>query len=137
MHTVLLIDRDSDTREILELVLGAAGYRVIHAVEATAGLLLARTSEPAVVVTEFMVDNRCVVEELRGDALTATVPCVVLTTSVFPETRKRVLEATAMFVAKPTTPRRVAELVALMATSGAVAPRMDPATPARRWPHPA
>jgi len=139
VHTVLLIDRDRDTREILDLALCAAGYRVLQSAQAAPGLLLARTSEPAVVITEFVVDNLCVVEELRRDPMTSAMPCVVLTTSVFPESRSRVLAATGLFVAKPMTPRRVLELIATLAAArpAKALARTRSATPTRRWPRPA
>jgi DNA-binding response OmpR family regulator len=123
---VVLIDRDHDTGEILTLALGAQGFPVNRAEDAAAGLLLARTTGPAVVITEFVVDGRCLVEELRGMPETAGTPAVVLTTSVFPDTRRRVGAARGIFMPKPMEPRALVRTVMQLAALGGLRPAPGP-----------
>jgi len=131
--TILLIDEDAPTREILRTVLEGAGFQVIETGDATDGVRLADRCQPAAVVTEYMIPfgggGRCVVEELRGGPLTAEIPTVVFTTSDLVEVRERVRLAGAEFIAKPAAPGVVVECIRRLTR-----PPVPPARHAvRRW----
>lgn len=120
MATILLIDGDSDTREILQVLLRWRGYDVFAAADAAAGLRLAHTHQPDVVVTEFLIppaSGNCVIEELRRMPGTAAIPAIVLTSNVVPEVQQRVQRAGGVFAAKPLPPTRVLQLVELVRSS--------------------
>lgn len=112
---VLLIDGDPDNLEICSSLLEFSGYRVITAPEPGAGVALARTARPAVVVTELFNRTQTgweVLERLRSHPETIDVPIIAFTTRVMPEDRQRAAWAT-VYLTKPDSPRRVLEEVRL------------------------
>jgi CheY-like chemotaxis protein len=62
--TVLIVDPSADNREVLRTVLSRHGLRVVEADAADAGLELARTCHPDVIVLDVESESRTV-EELR------------------------------------------------------------------------
>lgn len=111
--TVLLIDNDRDNVEICSMLLAHFGFHVIVADDAATGVLLARDSRPAVVITELFGRTPTgwgVLEALRARPETAGIPVIVLSTRSFPADREAASGAAA-FVAKPACPRQVLDHV--------------------------
>jgi two-component system, OmpR family, phosphate regulon response regulator PhoB len=112
---VLLIDGDGDTREILRALLTWKGHRVLESESADDGLRLANDDPPGVVVTEYLIPpgrrGRCVVEELRQNPRTASIPTIVFTSNRSAESRYRVEAAGALYLGKPASPLTVLEAI--------------------------
>jgi CheY-like chemotaxis protein len=108
---VLLIDGDRDTREILRALLEWKGYRTLESERAESGLRWAHDEQPTLIVSEFLIppvpQGRCVAEELRQNPRTASIPTIIFTANRFPETRRRVEAAGAVYLEKPASPHVV------------------------------
>ena len=79
---VLAIDDDQVTRDLVVGFLSVAGYRVEGACDGAAGLAAIRANAPDVVVCDVempRMDGFEVLSRLRGDAATAALPFVLLT----------------------------------------------------------
>lgn len=112
-RTVLLIDDDRDTVAICTAFLAHFGFHVIVAGDVATGVLLARDSRPAVVITELFARTRTgwgVLEALRAHPETAGIPVIVLSARTLPADREAASGAT-VFVAKPAYPSQVLDHV--------------------------
>ena len=80
--TVLTIDDDPMALELANAVLEPAGYMVLTARTGSNGVALARSAQPDVILLDLVmpeVDGFAVVEQLRADPRTSSIPIVVLT----------------------------------------------------------
>jgi CheY-like chemotaxis protein len=80
--TVLTIDDDPTALELAHAVLEPAGYIVLTARTGGKGVALARSAQPDVILLDLVmpeVDGFAVVEQLRADLRTSSIPIVVLT----------------------------------------------------------
>jgi DNA-binding response OmpR family regulator len=102
-RTVLLIDSDRDNLEICSALLAHFGFRVVAAEDLESGVRLARSSRPAVVVTELFARTGTgwsALEALRSGAESAGTPVIVL--SVHARTSDReAASGAAAFLTKP------------------------------------
>ena len=77
---ILIAERDRNVRELQEHFLGKAGFAVEFADDGQAALERARTSPPALVVTEILIpgiDGLALCRRLGEDPLTRDVPVMV------------------------------------------------------------
>lgn len=116
MRLFLLYDPDGDSRSILATYLRHVGHQVLDTGILNDALALAREHRPDAVVTEttrVVSPTPSLLESLRLDPATASIPVVVWTSRVDPDTRKHVEARGAAFVPKPSAPsvvyRRIAE----------------------------
>jgi adenylate cyclase len=102
--TILLVDDQPQNLRLLDAVLGPEGYDLLHSSSGAEALDLARTGTPDLILLDVDMPGMNgyeVCRRLRGDALTAFLP-VVLITSHRGEARADGLEAGADdFVTKP------------------------------------
>jgi signal transduction histidine kinase/CheY-like chemotaxis protein len=80
--TALAIDDDPVALELISAVLEPAGYTVLSARSARDGLALAEAEEPDVILLDLLmpqVDGFMVVDQLRANPSTSSIPIVVLT----------------------------------------------------------
>jgi hypothetical protein len=80
--SVLVIDDDPPTREILVRMLGKEGFRVLEAANGEEGLRLARSERPDVITLDVLMpgmDGWGVLAALKGDPSLAAIPVVMLT----------------------------------------------------------
>jgi two-component system phosphate regulon response regulator PhoB len=112
-QTVLVIDDERDLIDLVRYNLEKAGFDVIGATKAEAGLEIAKLNSPDLVVLDIMMpgqDGLEVCRQLRSDARTARVPIIMLTAKASEADRVVGLEIGADdYLAKPFSPR---ELVA-------------------------
>jgi PAS domain S-box-containing protein len=81
-RTVLLVDDDPKAVKLLGAYLLPAGYRVLSAFGGQEGIDMARSEHPDLIVLDLMmpeVNGFEVVEALKDDAATATIPIVIVT----------------------------------------------------------
>ncbi len=79
--TVLVIDDDSSTRDLLGRMLGREGYRVLQAGSGAEGLRLARAEHPDVITLDVLMpgqDGWEVLAALKNDPEMAGIPVVML-----------------------------------------------------------
>ncbi|MGH9467182.1 MAG: hybrid sensor histidine kinase/response regulator [Terriglobales bacterium] len=81
-ETILVIDDDPATRDLMSRFLTRLGYRVAVASNGVEGLLLARATHPLLITLDVLMpsmDGWRVLNELRSDADLAAVPVVMAT----------------------------------------------------------
>jgi DNA-binding response OmpR family regulator len=129
MPDVLVIEDESDIRQLVVHHLEREGFRCRQAATGSEGLRAARASVPDLIVLDLMlpeVDGLEVCRRLRGEAATASVPIIMLTAKSDEVDRIVGLELGADdYVAKPFSPKE------LVARVRAVLRRARPETPAR------
>ena len=79
---ILAIDNSPMAIEVIEALLGPAGYQVIAALDGAAGVALAREEQPSLIILDLTMpdmDGFAVLECLRADSVTMDIPVVVLT----------------------------------------------------------
>jgi len=113
--TVLVVEDEFAIADLLEMVLGDEGYRVLLAVNGRQGLeRLAEGPRPDLVISDYMMpvlDGAGLIEAMRGNEAYRDIPCIVM--SSMPETSVRErLDGYAAFVRKPFHLAAVVELVA-------------------------
>lgn len=68
MKTILIVEDDKNIARAMRVRLGAHGYRVVHAYDAITALMVAKSSEPDLVVLDISMpggDGFVVAERLR------------------------------------------------------------------------
>ena len=81
-RTVLVIDDDSNARDLYRRTLEKIDCRVLVASSGEDGLELARTVQPDAITLDVMMpgmDGWCVLSSLRADPLTANIPILIVT----------------------------------------------------------
>ncbi len=110
---VLIVDDESDLREMVDYNLREAGYEVNHADSGTSALAHAQRTLPDAIVLDVNLpglDGLAVCEMLRLLPSTKNIPILMLTALAADQTRKLGLQVGANdYMTKPFSPR---ELVA-------------------------
>lgn len=81
-QTVLIVDRDPDTREILALALAHGGYRPVALQEGAAALSLLDVEPVSLVITELYLPcagEKCLVRAIRRHPVHRDVPVIAYT----------------------------------------------------------
>lgn len=114
-HTVLIADRDPDTREILRLALSRAGYRPIAVSDGAAALAVLEGAPVRLVISELYLpcaDERCLVRAIRQQAALDAVRVIAYTTRVSAEDREWAQRQRCdLFLPKPTNVNELIEHV--------------------------
>lgn len=82
MTRILVVDDEPDIRFILRHILQREGYEVDVAINGAAALECVKEGHPDLVITDLMMpvmDGNELVERLRSDPQTATIPIMSLT----------------------------------------------------------
>ena len=108
MAKVLVIDDEPDVLLLCRVNLEHAGHTVLVAESGEAGLELATTERPDLIVLDLMMPNMDgfeVLEELAGAAVTRDVPVLILTARTRMDDKVRGWRAGAdAYLTKPFTP---------------------------------
>lgn len=121
--TVLVVDDDTDSRNICSLFLQHHGYRVVEATDGEEGVSRALEERPSLVlmdVTLPLLDGWSATEQLKSDPRTSTIPVVILTGHALDRDRTRALALGDGYLPKPCTPRRILEEVQRLIGAAAV-----------------
>jgi two-component system, chemotaxis family, CheB/CheR fusion protein len=132
-QTILVVEDDSEVRDLLEIGLGAEGYRVVIAGDGVSALKLLETEalQPALVISDFNLPNGmdgiCVASEVRAN-LRRSVPVIILTGDISTKTLREIALQKCEHLNKPAS---LKELVVLMAklVPGSALPEIPPASP--------
>ncbi len=110
---VLVIDDDSDVRELMTRYLGSQGFDITTAANGIEGLQLAKQLKPTVITLDAMMpglDGWAVLAALKADGETADIP-VIMVTMVDNQQRGEVMGASE-FIIKPIVWGRLARVLA-------------------------
>lgn len=100
---ILIVEDDADTRQLLSMGLGRAGWDVTSAEDGEKAMALLAATPPAVVLIDLMmprVDGVRLLRWLRTEAK-LTLPAVVFSSSNTPELVAEVAALGATFLVKP------------------------------------
>jgi signal transduction histidine kinase/DNA-binding response OmpR family regulator len=104
-HTVVAIDDDPLAIELARVNLEPAGWTLLGAASGQEGLALVRERQPSVVLLDLLMpgmDGFEVVEALRADPGTKTIPVVILTSKSMTQQDKQRLKGRITYVARKT-----------------------------------
>jgi DNA-binding response OmpR family regulator len=111
---VLLIEDDDLVLRLLDAVLRRAGYEVLTAIDATAGLVIARRERPDLVLVDATLGRECgltLLSELRTYPELAETVAMLMSGGDPVVLEDRAKAVGAGFIAKPVTPRELVEAV--------------------------
>ena len=122
-NTVLLVEDETDIREMLSFSLQRAGFEVVAAETAEQALEVLDGPLPALVIIDWMLPGMSGVElarRLRRDALTKDIPTLMLTARGEEADKLKSFDAGIDdYVTKPFSPRElIARIKALLRRSG-------------------
>lgn len=113
--TILTIDDSRTMRDMLQLTLVAAGYRVIQAVDGIDGLETLSAEGADIVITDInmpRLDGFGVIEGMRADPNHRATPVLVLTTESDAAKKQRARDAGATgWIVKPFDPAKLIDAV--------------------------
>ncbi len=104
--TVLVIDDERATHDLLERELGARGYRMVHAASGREGLRLARKARPDAITLDIIMpemDGWAVLSELKTDPELCDIPVILVT--ILGDRDMGFALGAADYLAKPIDPR--------------------------------
>jgi len=79
---ILVVEDDSDTREMLQAILGLESFAVVTAEDGRAGLDKAQADHPDLIITDIQMprlDGIGLIRHLRADAEFRQVPIITIT----------------------------------------------------------
>jgi CheY-like chemotaxis protein len=105
-HTILYIEDNLANVKLIEHVFAARGnVDIVPAMQGRLGLDLARRDQPAIVLLDLHlpdIDGRTVLQELRADPATATLPVIVISADATDRQVERLLaDGASAYVTKP------------------------------------
>jgi len=102
---ILLVEDESDTRLALTVRLEASGYTVLHAIDGASAIGVASLETPDLIVLDLGLpdhDGYTVMERLKSNFATASIPVIVLTARDPERNQERSYEVGALeFYQKP------------------------------------
>jgi CheY-like chemotaxis protein len=112
---VLLVEDNEDNRIIYTTLLQHHGLEVVIAVDGPAGLDMARSCDPDVILMDVSipdVDGWEATRRLKADPATSGIPIIIFTAHALPGARERSLASGAdEYLAKPVEPQTVYETI--------------------------
>jgi two-component system, cell cycle response regulator DivK len=110
-QTILLIEDNEDNRIVYTTILRHFGFQVIEAQSAEAGIALAHSAHPNLILMDVGlpgIDGWEATLRLKGDPETRGIPIIALTAHALSEHRARAFEVGCDdYLAKPVEPREV------------------------------
>lgn len=105
MARVLVIEDNASNMTLATFLLESAGHTVLGATDAEAGLAIARTERPELILMDIQLpdmDGLQATALLKGDAATRTIPVIALTALAMKGDEERILAAGCDgYIAKP------------------------------------
>lgn len=105
MAVILIIEDNPANMRLASLLLGKAGHTVLSADDAEAGLTLARSALPDLILMDIQLpgmDGLAATTLLKQDPATRAIPVIALTAMAMKQDREKSLEAGCdAYIAKP------------------------------------
>lgn len=115
MPTILVIDDEPIILENIHEILMFAGYEVIQAENGAEGLEATRSHRPDLIISDIQMpemDGYAMLEEIRRDPLTQSIPLIFLTAKADRESQRKGMETGADdFLTKPVTAQELESAV--------------------------
>lgn len=131
LGTVLVVDDDEDSRQLIAYLLDRRGFRTILADGGPSALETLRTSRVDVILLDVMMpgmDGFAVCSELQASPDTRSVPVILLTARDDMETRANGMNlGVSDFLTKPVNKEELFERVQTQVEAGRRARRLDQA----------
>lgn len=112
---ILIIDDEKDMIEVLSFRLQSCGYQVISATDGESGLKKVKSEQPNLIILDLMMPNMDgyeVARRLKADALSSSIPVIVLTAAVTPDLNSQVSKIqVAACIIKPFEPEALLETI--------------------------
>lgn len=129
MATVLIVEDNPANMTLAVFLLQSAGYSVVSAVNAEAGLGLARDKRPDLILMDIQLPGMDGLEAtalLKGDPATASIPVIALTALAMKGDEERIRAAGCDgYIAKPLAYKSfLATVAAHLAKSGEAEPML-------------
>ena len=118
--TVLIADDHDDNRELMQILLSAAGYDVHEARNGSECLAMARTQLPDLILMDLSMpglDGWGVFRELRADQRTNEIPCMAVTAHADLDRGAALQAGFNAYVSKPFSSDDLLETVATLVSS--------------------
>lgn len=96
MVKILIVEDNEMNRDMLSRRLVKRGFEVVMATDGDAGVALARTETPDLILMDLslpVLDGYEATARLKGDAATASIPVIALTAHAMSGDRERALRA--------------------------------------------
>lgn len=96
MHRVLLIEDNEMNRDMLSRRLARRGFEVLTAADAEAGMEMARSERPAVILMDISLPGMNgwdATRKLKSDPETTRIPVIALTAHALSTDREKAMEA--------------------------------------------
>jgi CheY-like chemotaxis protein len=113
--SILIAEDYDDNRELLRIVLSAAGYQVLEAKNGLECVHMAKEQPPDLIMIDLsmpVLDGWAVFRELKADAVTVKIPCVAVTAHAETDRERALKTGFSAYVSKPF---RTEELLATVA----------------------
>ena len=113
--TILIADDYDDNRELLQLLLSGAGYNVREASDGDECLVIARNESPDLIEMDLsmpVLDGWGVLQELKADQRTLTIPCMAVTAHVELDRNEAIETGFRAYVSKPYTAETLLKTIA-------------------------
>jgi DNA-binding response OmpR family regulator len=108
VETILVVDDEADSRDLLKAILSGAGYRVEQAESGAAALARATASPPDLILLDLILPGMSgfeVCQRLKAHPITGAVPIIVVTARAQVRDKEAALTSGADdFVTKPIWP---------------------------------
>lgn len=120
--TVVIVEDEDDSREVLTLLLEVYGANVIAANTGKEGLALIAKHRPNFVISDLSMPEMSgweLIESLKqGDRVLAEIPVIALTAHAMEHDRRRAIEAGFHnFITKPLEPEKfISQVIRILAT---------------------
>jgi two-component system cell cycle response regulator DivK len=105
MARILIIEDNAATTKLITLALRSFGHTALCAMNAEAGLKLARTDRPDLILMDIMLprmDGLAATALLKADPTTAAIPIIVLSAMLTQNDEKKAMAAGCdAYIAKP------------------------------------
>ena len=115
MPRVLIVEDNPANMSFATFVLQSAGYSVLSATDAEAGLILAREEQPDLVLMDIQLpgmDGLTATAQLKGDDATRAIPVIALTALAMKGDEERIRAAGCDgYIAKPIRYKEFLEVI--------------------------
>lgn len=112
---ILHIEDNENNRYLVAFLLQASGWEVVHAPDGPAGLALAATADPALILLDIQLpgmDGHAVARALKADPALARIPIVAVTSYAMAPDRAAALAAGCDgYIEKPIDPETFVDTV--------------------------
>ena len=113
--TVLYVEDNEFNRKIVRQVLSRTSYRLVEANDGEAGVAAAREQQPDLILMDVQLPKMSGLDAtrvLKGDAATAHIPIIVITSFALSGDDRKAMDAGASsYLAKPYSPRDLLALI--------------------------